>query len=106
MPASRRLPAVRKASSTAEPIVHALRDATRPTVLGCISDLAPGMPGEVTLRVSVQADGRMTLRGVELPSGVRGPGSLACLAGHVGALRSMPSGRARVVVHPLRLDGR
>ncbi len=92
--------------SFTEQTVHALLDATRPTLLGCISDLAPGMPGQVTLRVSVQADGRMTLQGVELPSGVRGPGSLACLAGHVGALRAMPSGRARVVVHPLRLDGR
>ena len=89
-----------------EAAVHAALDAARGTLLGCITDLAPGVPGEVELRVAVHADGRMTLEGVELPTGVRGPGSLACLAGHAGALRVPPPGREVRVAHAFRLGAR
>lgn len=83
--------------------VHAALDAMRTSILECISDLSAGIAGTVTLRVSVRPDGSLTLMGVTLPSGVRGPGSLGCLGSRVAWLRVPPPPGERLVVHHLQL---
>ena len=88
-----------------ESAVHATLDAMRASFVECVSDLAPGTPGTMTLRVSVHVNGTMTLMGVDLPSGVRGPGSLPCLAGRVGVLHVPAPPSEVTVVHRLQLGG-
>lgn len=88
-----------------ESVVHATLDAMRASFVECVSDLAPGTPGTMTMRVSVHVNGTMTLMGVDLPSGVRGPGSLPCLAGRVRVLHVPAPPSEVTVVHRLQLGG-
>jgi len=83
--------------------VHAALDAMRSSIIECVSDLSPSTPGRMTLRVTVHPNGGMTLVGVDLPSGVRGPGSLGCLASRVGFLRVAPPPSDRTVAHAVEL---
>ncbi|WP_236516561.1 hypothetical protein [Sandaracinus amylolyticus] len=83
--------------------VHAALDAMRASLIECVPDLSPGIAGRMTLRVSVRPDGSLTLMGVQLPSGVRGGGSLSCLASRVTWLRVPPPPGERLVVHHVDL---
>ncbi len=83
--------------------VHAALNAIRASLIECVSDLSPATPGQMTLRLALHVDGSMTLVGVNLPSGVRGPGSLGCLSSRVAWLRVSPPMGERVIVHDVHL---
>jgi hypothetical protein len=83
--------------------VHAALDAHRAELLSCAPQIARGMPGTMTLRVSVRPDGSMTLIGVDMPPGASPGSALPCLANRVAYLRVIGPPGERTVAHSLDL---
>ena len=94
-------PPPRPAPAFSEGAVQSLLRAHRGRLTSCV-ELA-GVPEQVTLRVVVEADGRLTLTNANLPGGAS-QNALPCLARVVSRLRvaSRPARRVQVV-HQLAL---
>jgi len=84
-------------------LVHAYLQRATPQLRRCLAGTS-AVPGQVTLQILVQPDGRLSLRGASLPRGAGDGAVLSCLSDVVVKARLRSPPRAPLTVrHSLRL---
>jgi len=84
--------------------VHAAIENDRSAMISCLSSGAPGTVGDASLRMTLAADGTLSLARASLPSGVVAGPALSCLSSRIAQLRFAPAPpRAMTITHTLPL---